>query len=428
MNLTKKRIISAIIVLLLLLTAGGVIYYYFYYEEDLNAPLPMTTTVDSEDQEPEGIAYRFWSEYMQTYRGEDVSSRKRLTDARYNDFQLLAGQEDEFAVAVTFWVQLEEERWPSHHSWGEVQEDGTIRDIHWTFRIRKTNENEYTLTRIDDTGDAIGGLPPIEDTFQKEAGIDVPDENNRYRIENDTLSVTYDNGHSWTEVPARVGQLFEGDYNASQSELLEDSYIITPERTAFIVGGLQNIKVLQSTDQGETWDEAQVPSPFQAIRMRIIDFVSKEVGFLILTGDRTMSWEANRIFKTEDGGETWQELGSVDTERQLTSAGFIDEDLGFMSFGSITINDNPPVPDLYRTTDGGETWSQVEVPIPAEYEGIFTIAEVPTFDGSQGTLLVNQGPEGDYQGGNVMARFVSVDEGETWSFANLVDPDDVMER
>lgn len=99
-----------------------------------------------------------------------------------------------------------------------------------------------------------------------------------------------------------------------------------------------------------------------------------------------------------------------------------------MSFGSISVNDKPPVPDLYSTEDGGETWSQVEVPIPVEYEGIFTIAEVPAFDGFQGTLLVNQGPDGDYQGGNVMARFVSVDDGETWTFANLVDPDDMIGR
>lgn len=89
---------------------------------------------------------------------------------------------------------------------------------------------------------------------------------------------------------------------------MEDSYIIIPERTAFIIGGLENINVLQSTDQGETWDEAQEPSPFRAIRMRIIDYVSDDVGFLILTGDRTMGAEANRIFITEDDGTTWGKL------------------------------------------------------------------------------------------------------------------------
>lgn len=425
----KKKTVISVVVFLLLSITGASFYYYYFYEEDLNQSLPKTITMDDTDvQEPEDITYRFWFDYMQQFKGEQVSSWKRLTDVRFNEFQLLAGDEEEFAVAVTFWAQLEKEKWSTHHSWGEVQENGTVKDIQWTFRIKKTGENEYTLLRIEDTTNFIGDLPPVEDKYQKEAGIEVPDEKNRYRIEGDKLEVTYNNGDNWVEVPVTIDKLFEGDYNGPKYELMEDSYLVTPERTAFIVGGLQDIKILQSVDQGKAWKESPVPSPFQAIRMRILDFVSETDGFVILTGDRTMSAEGNIIFKTGDGGTTWKEIGSVPTTRQLTSGGFMNENLGFVSFGSINYENNPPMPDLYRTADGGKTWTQVEVPIPVEYEGIFTVAEIPTFDGSQGTLLVNQGPNGDYQGGKVMARFVSVDDGETWSFANLVDPDNVIER
>ncbi|MEH7504128.1 hypothetical protein V7152_19300 [Neobacillus drentensis] len=56
----------------------------------------------------------------------------------------------------------------------------------------------------------------------------------------------------------------------------------------------------------------------------------------------------------------------------------------------------------------------------------FVEVEVPTFEGSQGTLLVNQGPSDDYQGGKVMASYISLDDGATWTFANLVDPDQLM--
>jgi len=423
---SKKRSVITVVALFLLLAAGAVIYYYYFYEENINQPLPMTITVE-DDPQPEDIAYRFWSDYMEPYKGEQTNRFQRLRDVR-SDFQLLAGDEEAFAVAVNFGAQLEMGNWSTHHSWGDVQDDGTVEDIQWTFRMEKTGENQWTLVRIEDTSSTIGDLPPLENTYQKEAGIEVLDEETTYRINNDTLEVTYDHGENWTEVPVEVDELFEGDYNGPENELLADSYIVTPNMTAFIVGGLQDISVLQSTDQGETWKEASVPSPFQAIRMRILDFVSETHGFVILTGGRTMSWEGNLIFRTNDGGSTWEEIGNVPTNRQLTSAGFIDENLGFASFGSITINENPAVPDLYRTTDGGETWSRVEVPIPVEYEGIFTVAESPTFDGTQGTLLVSQGPNGDYQGGEVMARFVSVDEGETWSFANLVDPDNVIER
>lgn len=79
-------------------------------------------------------------------------------------------------------------------------------------------------------------------------------------------------------------------------------------------------------------------------------------------------------------------------------------------------------PALYRKNDGGQSWEEVNIPIPVEYTGIFTIAEIPVNDGTQGALLVNQEPNGDYEGGKVLARFTTVDEGATWFFSNLVDP------
>jgi photosystem II stability/assembly factor-like uncharacterized protein len=134
------------------------------------------------------------------------------------------------------------------------------------------------------------------------------------------------------------------------------------------------------------------------------------------------------IFKCSDGGKSWVKAGQVEQQRLITDGGFITDQLGFISFGSINVMEQPPRPSLYRTVDGGKSWAEVKVPIPVEYNGIFVEAEVPTFDGSQGTLLVNQGPSGDYQGGKVRARYISQDDGATWTFANLVDPDQVMDK
>ncbi|HJV18126.1 MAG TPA: hypothetical protein VJ546_12270 [Bacillales bacterium] len=110
----------------------------------------------------------------------------------------------------------------------------------------------------------------------------------------------------------------------------------------------------------------------------------------------------------------------------VTDGGFINDQLGFISFGELRYEERPPIPNLYRTIDGGSNWERVEVPIPEEYQGYFTIAEVPTFHGTEGTLLVNQGPQGDYLVGKVLAKFASKDQGKTWSFAGLVDPDGVL--
>ena len=271
-------------------------------------------------------------------------------------------------------------------------------------RIKNIGKNEFKLTKIEETSNAVAGLAPVKEHYQKEAGVEVADENNRYTIENGRLKVTYDNGKHWHNVPVKSDALFVGDYSGPQDTLIPRSFVISPKKTAFVfvekeqqtkqlgLENVENVKVIYSEDKGETWRESNVPGTFPSVRLRMLGFTSNQNGYLIVTSDRTMSFEANVVFKTNDGGKSWREAGSVQGVNSLvTDGGFINDQLGFISFGSKNELDKQPLPYLFRTPDGGRTWNEVEVPIPAEYQGIFTVAQLPVFDGSQGTLLVNQG-------------------------------------
>lgn len=426
-QISKQKLIIGSIILLFIVIVGIVVYYDQFYKEDLNSSLPLTISAKAGEQKQEGIAEVLLRKYLQPYQETTTSSWKRITNVSFNQFQLLAGDDHQFAVGVTFEAKLEKGKWSAHRNWGKVQEDGRVKGIEWTLRIKRTGEDAYTLERIEKTPETFTGLDSLKNVYQKEAGIKVQDQNNRYQIVNGELKVTYDSGKHWQKVPAPIEELFEGAYNGSKQELIEGSYVITPERTAFVLGDGDSVRILLSTDKGNQWSRAPVPNTLPGIRMRLLGFTSEQDGYLILTGDKTMSWEANVIFKSKDGGKSWVKAGQVDEQRLITAGGFINETLGFVSFGSLNVMNQPPRPSLYRTTDGGKSWAEVEVPIPLEYKGIFVEAEVPTFDGSQGTLLVNQGPSGDYQGGKVLARYISLDEGATWTFATLVDPDQKME-
>ncbi len=419
----KRKIVIGSIIFLFSIVVGIVMYFNQFYKEDLNSSLPLTVQVEQDQQKQEDIAAHLLGQYLQAYQKTTTSSGKRITNVHYNEFQLLAGDDNQFAVGVTFEAKLEKGKWSAHRHWGKVQEDGTVKGIEWTLRIKKTGKHAYTLERIEKTSKAIAGLDPLKDTYQKEAGIKVPDKNNRYEIVNEVLKVTYDNGEHWLTVPVAIDDVFDGVYSGSKQELIERSYVITPERTAFVLGDDEYVRILLSTDKGKNWSRVPVPNTLPGFRMRLLGFTSEQDGYLILTGEKTMSWEANAIYKTNDGGKSWVWAGQAGEQRLITDGGFITDQLGFLSFGSLNVMDQPPRPSLYRTTDGGKNWAEVEIPIPVEYKGIFVEAEVPTFDGTQGTLLVNQGPSGDFQGGKVKARYISLDEGATWTFANLVDPD-----
>jgi hypothetical protein len=438
----KKWTLSIVIwICIAVLIVGGCIFLRFY-KADFNKKLPMTLKFQNKDVKPEDVANKFWFDIIKPYQAIDVAPWARLIDARFNKFQLLAGDKKDFAIAATFWVKPESETWSIFHNWGEQQKDGTIQNIHWTMRIKNTGKNEYRLIKIEETSNSIAGLAPVKEHYQMKAGVKVADENNRYTIENGKLKVTYDNGRHWQKVPVKREALFMGDYSGPQDTLIPGSFVISPKKTAFVFVEKkqqteqlghpeqpkpESVKIIYSADRGESWKESAVPGTFPSVRLRMLGFTSDQNGYLMVTSDRTMSFEANVVFKTNDGGKSWKKIGSVqDVNSLVTDGGFINDQLGFISFGSINKLDKQPQPYLFRTSDGGKTWKEVEVPIPAEYQGIFTVAQLPVLDGSQVTLLVNQGPSGDFQGGKVLARFISIDEGMTWHFANLVDPDQVL--
>jgi hypothetical protein len=62
--------------------------------------------------------------------------------------------------------------------------------------------------------------------------------------------------------------------------------------------------------------------------------------------------------------------------------------------------------------------------IPGQYKRIFVIAEVPFKEEDHLAVYVNQGPNGDYEGGKVRGKFISEDQGRTWSFQEEVQPDE----
>ncbi|WP_084795405.1 WD40/YVTN/BNR-like repeat-containing protein [Bacillus sinesaloumensis] len=386
---------------------------------NINDKLPYTLKVDADDKRPEIIAYRILFDFMKSLEDDGI-----ISNASYTRFTKLSGDENTFVVATVFQVQLPESGPQVDYKWGEIQENRVVPNIVWKLTINKLDQDTYTLANIERSNDIQIGLPPVEtlEDYHKKAGIEEDAERNKYQIKDEKLMVTYDNGRNWKTVPVPIDNLIISGYN--ESNLAEGSYVITPEKTAFVLDS--TLRILMSTDKGESWNEVVISEQLPPLRLRILGFTSEQDGYLIVTGDKTMSSEANFIFKTIDGGQSWNNVGSVEHYRLVTDGGFINDQLGFISFGEYREESKPPIPNLYRTTDGGVNWERVEVPIPEEYLGYFTIAEIPTFTGTEGTLLVNQGPNGDYLGGNVLAQFSTQNQGKTWSFSGLVDPDGVL--
>ncbi|SFG92360.1 WD40/YVTN/BNR-like repeat-containing protein [Sporolactobacillus nakayamae] len=246
-----------------------------------------------------------------------------------------------------------------------------------------------------------------------------------YTLQKSELNITYDNGKSWVKVPVDRDQLFDGEYNGNKQELIDGSYLLTKYRTAFLHSEgadpqSKSIVLTYSLDQGKTWHNSTVTTSFTALRFRKIGFISDHFGYVILSGDRTMSQESSRVFLTQDGGRGWKETASTGVTQLISDGGFVNESSGFLSYGTI----NPENPELYVTEDGGKSWSKAVFTMPQKYLKIFVTAEIPTREGNRLAVFVNQGPNGDYKGGKVKGKFISKDNGRTWAFSEEVQPDE----
>ena len=246
-----------------------------------------------------------------------------------------------------------------------------------------------------------------------------------YSLQNDKLQITYDKGKSWTPVPIEKDKLFEGEYSGDKQELIDNSYFLSKNRTAFLYSegiDLSDNKIIlkYSLDQGKNWQDAVVTEHYPSLRFRKVNFLNENFGYVIISGDRTMSQEMSNVFVTHDGGKSWSETNSSNVTRLISDGGFVDENAGFLSYGII----NPDEPDLYVTQDTGNSWMKANINIPDQYNEIFVQAEMPFKEEDHLAVYINQGPNGDYEGGKVKGKFLSNDNGKTWEFSTEVKPDE----
>jgi photosystem II stability/assembly factor-like uncharacterized protein len=142
-----------------------------------------------------------------------------------------------------------------------------------------------------------------------------------------------------------------------------------------------------------------------------ISFVNPDVG-----------WYGNgagKLFATRDGGETWTKVFDQ-PGTFIRALGFADEKNGYL--GNVGTEYYPGVTDetaLYRTRDGGLTWSPVTAEGIAIVRGICGIDIVPRTTIYQGELRSNPIIHAAGRVGGPATMLRSIDGGDTWKVIDL---------
>ena len=130
-----------------------------------------------------------------------------------------------------------------------------------------------------------------------------------------------------------------------------------------------------------------------------IGMTSAENGWLVASVGAGVAHADTYVYRTCDGGRTWQETGRPEEALWYPSCvAFLDDDRAIMGIGRL--NGAP----VYMTEDGGETWSELELPLPDD--GLTYEVGGIVFYGACGVITLHR--ENGY------TAVITDDYGKTW--------------
>jgi len=173
--------------------------------------------------------------------------------------------------------------------------------------------------------------------------------------------------------------------------------------------------VYKTTDGGATWQFAGLYNAGQIGAVRIHP-ANPNIVWVSAMGDAFKSNPERGIFKTTDGGKTWKRVlfvsdsvGAMDVELQPGNPNVVYAWMSRLERKPWTIISGSREGGFYKSTDGGETFTKINAGLPNELIGKGNLA-VTAANPNRVYALIEAKPGGGF--------YRSDDAGQTWSLMN----------
>ena len=239
-----------------------------------------------------------------------------------------------------------------------------------------------------------------------------------------------------------IDNLIYDESNSSDSSsktILSTSYMISQSMTAFVYGGntVNNnyvpLTVIYSSDKGTNWTNYELNSDIKNVDFAYVNFTDTQNGFIVVGYDSNYDTGTQNsiIYRTTDGGENWEKMGNTPLSHPIKGVLTTDSNTIFICY---YYNENY-VSNLYLSFDGGTSFNNViledqELDSSAAGSGSTTLswsdvykdALVPILDDESNIIVyLSQGENATYNDGKTAAKYISIDNGQTWSYVGQLE-------
>ena len=224
-----------------------------------------------------------------------------------------------------------------------------------------------------------------------------------WAVGNTYVLKTSDGGATWYNVSAPgVTRVISGFFtNANKGWVM-----------ATVLDSTEHTVLFRTTNGGNTWITYSVP-----FNDEIIQFLDDSNGFVLAGQGIGMQKQPVSLYQTSNGGATWTLKFAHDPNGPTNGLPVSGHKNG-MTFHNTTrgwIGGDVPVSGsvyIFRTDNGGVTWAQQPMSIPAGYETANVVTTAPIFFGTSYAILPVW--MGSATGQRDLYLYVTYDGGTTW--------------
>jgi photosystem II stability/assembly factor-like uncharacterized protein len=226
---------------------------------------------------------------------------------------------------------------------------------------------------------------------------------------------TTNRGETWT--PVTDGQIRSSSVGAvAVSETNPDLVFIGMGESCIRGNVMEGDGVYKSADAGKTWTHVNFPDARVISKIRIHP-TNPDIIYVAAFGRLSIPSEERGVYKSIDGGKTWKRTLFRDSKTAAVDL-WIDRNNPTVMFAAMweafrmeyTASSGGPGSGLFKSTDGGETWTEIthNPGLPAGIDGKIGVT-VSGADSNRVYALVENADGGVFR---------SDDAGATWKMTN----------